>query len=117
MGAVRMSLPGEISQSLIDDGDAVPSVMTRGVGDVVQVLVDAANSSASVVTVAVAAAGLPRAMRKTVEWARRRRPGEASRVVLKRSDREIVVEVPPDMSLKQASELLAKAFHEADHEN
>lgn len=72
MALVRMSMPADLADSLINQQVAVRPPKTRGpADDLVQMVIDGVNTGASVVTVVMAAA----AMRKFAErlWERMRR--------------------------------------------
>lgn len=112
-GAIRISLPPEVAEELIAEGDVVPSVMTRSVGEVLQVIIDVANTGGSAVTVAAAAATVPKVMRRVASHARRRQPEGPVSVVLRSAGRDLVVEVPPQFSLDDVELLLLKSFTSA----
>ncbi len=114
-GSVRICLPSEVAEELIAEGEVVPSVMTRSIGDVVQIIVAAANTGGSAVTVATAAAAMPRVMRRVAAHARRSQPDGPTRIVLRHGERDMVVDVPPELSVDDVSLLLTRSFADASH--
>lgn len=112
-GAVRISLPSEVAEELISEGEVVPSVMTRNVGDVLQVVIEVANTGGSVITVAAAAAAVPKVMRRVGAHARSKQPDGPTRVVLRSADRDLVIDVPAELSIEDVGSLLARSFADA----
>lgn len=105
-----MSLPAHLAEELIASGDAVPSVMTRSVGDVVQFLVGSINTSADLITVAVASVALPKAMRKVTEHLRGPHTDGQAQLVLRRAGDDLVVDIPAGVSLDEAEAMVTRAF-------
>lgn len=114
-GAVRITLPSAVAEELISEGEVVPSLMTRSVGDVLQIVVDVANTGGSAVTVAAAATAVPKVMRRVGAHARRRQPNGPARVVLRSADRDLVIEIPPELSIDDVGQLLARWFDDASN--
>jgi hypothetical protein len=111
-GAIRISLPEAIAEELIEEGVAAPSVMTRGVGDVVNLVVTVVEAGSSAVTVAVAASAVPRLARRVAAHVRSRNDSGASAVVIRNGPREVVVTVPEGLSIDDVELLLVRVFDE-----
>lgn len=112
-GAVRVALPADIAEALIDEGVVVPSVMTRSVGEVAQLLADLTNTGGSLITVAAAGAAVPKVMKRIGSYVRRQQPDGAARVVIRRGGRELVVDIPAELSVDDVGSLLERALTEA----
>lgn len=112
-GAVRIALPAEIAEELIEEGIVVPSIMTRGVGEVVQLVVDLTNTGGSLITVAAAGAALPKVMKKLSTYVRRDHPEEAAQVLVRSGGQELVVDIPAGLSLDDVSSLLTRTLEAA----
>jgi hypothetical protein len=108
-----MVIPQEIAEEFIESGEAVPSLMTRGVGDVVQILIEVVGTGDSAITVAVAATAVPRVMRTVAARVRDQRAGAGGQVLLRRGGRDVVVDLPVDVSLDDAAAVLQRTFAEA----
>jgi molybdopterin-guanine dinucleotide biosynthesis protein len=109
-GAIRVSLPEDLAEELIAEELAVPILRTRSVGEIVQVAIDIANTGGSVVTVAAAAAAVPKVLRKVGKRAQENAGASPARVVLQSDGREIIVEVPSSLPLEDVASLLARSF-------
>jgi hypothetical protein len=109
--ALRLTVPSDIAEELISEGDAVPSVMTRSVGDVVQLVVSAVEFGDSAITVAMAAVALPGLIRKVVDRSRRRGGDGVPKVILRVGDREVTLELHPDVPIDELGAQLAESVH------
>ncbi len=112
-GAVRIALPPDLADELISEGEVVPSVMTRSIGEVVQIMIDGVNTGSAAVTVAAAATALPRVMQRVAAYTRRHGDAGSTRVLLRHGDTERVLEVPPELTLDDISALLQRSLAEA----
>lgn len=112
-GAIRLSVPEDLAEELLAEELAVPSLRTRSVQDVVQLSFDIVNTGGSVVTIACAAAAVPRVMRKVGQRARDNAAGGPAKVTLRSAGRERIVDVPPSLSLDEAATVIAEAFEKA----
>jgi hypothetical protein len=110
--ALRLTVPSDIAEELISEGDAVPSVMTRSVGDVVQLVISAVEFGDSAITVAMAAVALPRLTRKVVERARQRGAESVPKVILRVGDKEVALELHPDAPVDELGALLAESVRD-----
>jgi hypothetical protein len=79
--AIRISLPADIAQDLVDEQVAIRPMTTRGpgVGDLVSIAVNTVNTAAAVVTIVTAAAALRRLAAAIVK---RRHPSEPETITV-----------------------------------
>jgi len=111
-GAVRLALPPDLAAELIDAGIVAPSVMTRSVGEVAQLLIDGVNTGSAAVTVAVAATAVPRVWQRVAARARGARTDGQATVTLRHGSSERVIVLPPELSLDDVSALLQQSLAE-----
>jgi hypothetical protein len=102
--SIRLRVPADLADELIEAGDAVRSFTTRSAGsDVAQMIIEATNNSADFVTVAIAFGAVSRVVRKTAETVRR--SGNAG-VEVVRKNRSLRVDVPRDMPIEEVESQL-----------
>ncbi len=79
--AIRISLPADIAQDLVDEQVVIRPITTRGpgFGDLVSIAVNTVNTAAAVVTIVTAAAALRRLATAIVK---RRHPSEPETITV-----------------------------------
>jgi hypothetical protein len=110
--AVRVMLPEDVADELVDEGIAVPAFATRGelTGEVLRIVIDSVNTGASLVTIVTAPSvvmGLAKRVRQRLD--RNKRNVRIS-VTGPGGSRNLVF--PPDAEVERFDEELASALHQ-----
>lgn len=110
-GAVRITLPADLADEVVQAGEGVRSFTTRGpMVDAVHLVLNAASTADSAVTVAIAAAAMPKVARRVAEKVRRADPTSTGRVVVGLGAEQRTIELPTDLSLDAATDRIKAAL-------
>jgi hypothetical protein len=114
--AVRVSLPADVAQVLLDEHVAVRPVVTRGggLGEVISLVVEGVNTGANVVTLVTASAAMVRLARALRERLGRVDEGDRSvrvRISGPRGEYSLVVDeaTPPEAAGERLQAALERA--------